>query len=71
MLYQEKTATIQYYIILFATDHINGDHWVTSAASIGRELAVYDSRFKSGELSLSFDTSAGVSLPIFGHPCRS
>jgi hypothetical protein len=31
----------------------NGDHWVTSAASIGREVAVYDSRFKSGELSLS------------------
>ena len=32
--------------------HINGDHWVTSA-SIGREVTVYDSRFKGGGLSSS------------------
>jgi SNF2 family DNA or RNA helicase len=32
--------------------HINGDHWVTSA-SIGGKVAVYDSRFKGDDLSLT------------------
>jgi len=32
--------------------HINDNHWVTSCR-IGREVAVYDSRFMGGDLSSS------------------
>ena len=47
--------------------HIYGNHWVTST-SIGREVAVYNSRFKGGDLSSSLTHQlASIYRPLAIH----